>query len=174
MPDSSRLELVQCAYQECGTAYNTAVNVTLFTWKTFYTRSAAVLAAAGYIVLTEPQLAWLAALLLILSAGATWFITLAQMMRNQAVIRKVIAAGAYLEVRHDELGCRFKLDAFGDELDQSTKLADLWPGPKDLESRPLQRLGVTPKVTELCKVHALVTIGFAMIAIGRWVVYLVS
>lgn len=165
--------LVQCAYQECGTAYNTAVTVTLFTWKAFYAQSAAVVGASGYIVLSGPHFAWLAALLLALGACATWYLTRKQMADNQNVIRKAIAAGLHLEVTYPELGCRFKLDAFGDRLDDQETLARLWRGPESVDTTRLGALGVTPHLRTLCSIYVLIYAVFATIALARWGVYLV-
>ena len=166
MPD--RLELTRCGYEQCGVAYNTAVDVSKFTWKMFYTRSAAVLGASGYIVFRAPEFGWLAAALLVSGALATWFLTRRQMIANQNVIRKVVAAGLFLEKEHPELGCRFRLAALDDKLDEESTLGNIWKAPDDVAALRLCDLGLTPRLRELCTVHALIYLLFAVIAVIYW------
>lgn len=97
-------KLIEVGYTQCAKAYEIAVDVTKFTWTAFYTRSAAVLGSAGYLLIYKPQFGWAGGILLLASAATTAIVTRDQMRRNQAVIQKAIASGAMLESRHAELG----------------------------------------------------------------------
>lgn len=164
-------ELVKCAYEQCGVAYDTAVDVTKFTWKMFYTSSAAILGAAGYILLNKPRFAWLAAGLLVLGALSAWHLTRPQIIANQNVIRKVMAAGLYLEKENKELGYRFRLDALGHRLDEESTLEELWTPATDdeLAKLRLRDLGLTPNLEGLCRVYVLLYSVFALICLIYWI-----
>lgn len=162
------VELIRCGYERCCAAYETAVDVSKFTWKMFYTGEAAVFGAAGYLAVTHPEAALVSAMLLAFSAVMTWRVTWPQMLTNQRVIRKVIAAGAHLEHRNPELGCRFKIDAFGDELRENLAFRDLWLGPADLEARTAARLGLTPKAAPYCYIFLAAEIVFSVVALWVW------
>lgn len=82
-----------------------------------------------------------------------------------------MAAGLFLETKHESLGCRFKLDAFGDQLEEGKQLKDLWPGPPEPALVPLRGLGLTPRLEALCGIYALVYLGFAVIAFVIWLMY---
>ncbi|MBL8879590.1 MAG: hypothetical protein JNG88_10770, partial [Phycisphaerales bacterium] len=147
-------KLVEAGYTQCAKAYEIAVDVTKFTWTAFYTRSAAVLGGAGYVLVNKPQYGWAGGLLLLASAATTAIITRNQMERNQAVIQKAIAAGAFLERENPDLGCRFRLDAFGDHNLHSKSLESLWKGPDDLHNLHIHQLALTPKFRSYCYIHA--------------------
>lgn len=173
---SDKAELVKCAYEQCGIAYNTAVDVTKFTWKMFYTSGAAILTAAGYMLFDKPEFAWLAAGLLLLGALSAWHLTRPQIIANQNVIRKVMAAGLYLEKENKELGHRFRLDALGHRLDEELTMEELW-GPvtdDDLAKLRLCDLGLTPNLEGLCRVYVLLYALFALICLIYWVVMVIA
>ena len=165
-------ELVRTAYEQCGVAYNTAVEVSKYTWTMFYTRTAALLGAAGYVVLEHPAAAWLGALLLLIGAWATHRISQAQVASNQNVIRKILAAGLLLERENPALGYRYRLDAWGDQLDETASLDSLVNGLKDQDigSKKLRDLGLTPKFEKLLMTYSLMQVAFAGIALLFWTI----
>lgn len=162
-------ELVKSAYERCCDAYETAVEVTKFTWKMFYTREAAVLTAAGYIALNDPQAAVISAVLLGLSAPMTLWMTWPQMVANHRVIRKVIAAGLFLEREHPDLGCRFKIDAFGDRLSDTQQLRELWQGPEPLLTRSLSDIAITPQFGRYCLILMSADVILCVVSLLQWI-----
>ncbi|MCZ6653997.1 MAG: hypothetical protein O7D91_13340 [Planctomycetota bacterium] len=173
---ADEIELVKCAYEQCGVAYNTAVDVTKFTWQMFYTSGAALLAAAGYILLYKPRFAWLAAGLLALGALSAWHLTRPQIIANQNVIRKVMAAGLYLEKENKALGYRFRLDALGHRVDEESTMEELWmpATDDDLAKLRLRDLGLTPNLEGLCRVYVLLYSLFALICLIYWIVEVIT
>jgi hypothetical protein len=147
---AEQLKLVDTAYVQCNGAYKTAVDVMKFTWKMFYTRSAAVLAGAGYTLIHPEHAAWAGGVVLLLvSAASTACISGSQFMQNQVVIRKAIIAGVDLEQSHAELGCRFRLDALGEGL--TGKFSDLHNTVnEELRNRSFADFGVTPNYNAMC------------------------
>jgi hypothetical protein len=99
-------EALTTAYAEIGKAYQTAVDVSTFTWKMFYLRCVAVFTAAGYLAIDEHQIC-LAVGLLMISAIMTVIVTKKQMHDNQRVIQKLLASGFLLEIRNPGFGHRF-------------------------------------------------------------------
>lgn len=166
-------DLVRTAYEQCGVAYNMAVEVSKYTWTMFYTRTAALLAASGYIVLERPRAAWLGGVLLLVGALATQCLTQTQAARNQTVVRKTIAAGLLLERANPKLGYLYRLRARGEQLDETNSLNSLasTPESEDIGQMQLGQLGLTPKFEELLTAYASIQGLLAVIAFWIWAAY---
>jgi hypothetical protein len=165
-------ESVSTAYAEIGKAYQTAVDVSLFTWKMFYLRTVAVFTAAGYLGIEDDHKV-LAIGLLVISATMTLVVTTSQMHDNQRVIQKLLAAGFLLEVRNIGLGYRFvheihlpntkrnvtDWDGKRKELidNYSTDLDRKWVSPNDWKY-----FGIYPNLTAFAIIYGMIHILFAL------------